>query len=331
MKFLAAFLMLITFFVACDNELNVIEPKQDIPVVYGFLNLADSAQYIRVERAFVDESTSALDLAQDPEALYYDNVIVELVNGDGERYELERVDANLEGFQREDGAFAQAPNYVYKIRTEDIELKGGDEISLVITRGDSLPVIEATTQILGPTEIKSPASQNAVILDFDYVDRNRFIWQAAEGASIHDLFFNFKYRERSPETGGSFEPRSVTWRALTNFRETDERVDVELDGLSFYTFLRGAIEIDPAAERRFDELEMVVVSGGIEIDNFVSVGSANLGITSTQDVPVFTNIPGGRGIFSSINRTRLEQINLSSGTIDSLREGIYTRELNFNN
>ena len=61
MKFLAVFLMLITFFVACDNELNVIEPKQDIPVVYGFLNLADSAQYIRVERAFVDESTSALD------------------------------------------------------------------------------------------------------------------------------------------------------------------------------------------------------------------------------------------------------------------------------
>ena len=57
--------------VSCDNELDTIEEYKDIPVVYGFISLSDTAQYIRIERAFVDPNQSALDLAQNPDSLYY--------------------------------------------------------------------------------------------------------------------------------------------------------------------------------------------------------------------------------------------------------------------
>jgi len=322
----------VIFLAACDNDLDVIETPKDIPVVYGFLSLSDTAQYIRVERAFVDEEISALELAQNPDSLYYADALVELVrNSTGERFPLEMVDGNTEDYVRDNGAFAQAPNYLYKIKTEDADLAGGEEYTLSIKRNETLPVIEAETTLLGPTEIKSPNNQNAVILDFDYVDLNLYIWQASDPAAIHDLYFRFNYRERTPDTNGEFVQRSALWHVISNYREAETRVDVEVEGLGFYTFLRGAIPADPEAVRRFEDLDMIVVSGGEEIAEFVTVGSANLGITSTQDVPVFSNIPEGRGIFSSSYTTVLENISLSNATIDSLKNGMITGELNFIN
>ncbi len=332
MRSVLALLAILFVISSCGNELDVIETPKDIPVVYGFISLSDTVQYIRIERAFVDENISALELAQNPDSLYYTDAEVELVrNSTGDRFPLEMVDGNLEGYPREDGAFAQSPNYLYKIRNEDINLVGGETYTLSIKRNETLPLIEAETILLGPTEIKSPISQNAIILDFDYVDLNLYIWQSSEGAAIHDLFFRFNYRERTPETNGEFVPKSVLWRTVSNYKETDERVDVEIEGLGFYTFLRGAIDEDPDAVRRFENMDMIVVTGGQEISDFVTVGSANLGITSTQDVPVFSNIPEGRGIFSSRYQTELNQISLSNATVDSLKNGIYTRELNFIN
>ena len=78
-------------------------------------------------------------------------------------------------------------------------------------------------------------------------------------------------------------------------------------------------------------MDMIVVSGGTEILDFVNVSSANLGITSTQDVPSYTNIPEGRGIFSSRYTTELNTITLSNQTIDSLVNGSLTSQLNFIN
>jgi len=330
MRILFLATLLCVFGLSCENDFEKIEDYKDIPIVYGFISLSDTAQYIRIEKAFVDESISALDLAQNPDSLYYSNAIVELLrNSNGDRFTLNKVDGNLEGYVREEGVFVQSPNYLYKVNTNDIDLVSGETYTLVLDRGNELPLIEASTILLGETRIKSPNPSSAVTLAFDYISKNKFIWQSTDEAAIHDMYFTFNYRERSPETQGQFISKSVLWKVISNHKEDGERVDVETDGINFYTFLRGAIVQDPDAERRFEDMEMIVVSGGEEIQEFVNIGSANLGITSTQDVPIFSNIPDGRGIFSSTNTVILEQINLTNATIDSLKTGIYTKELNF--
>ena len=139
------------------------------------------------------------------------------------------------------------------------------------------------------------------------------------------------YRERNPTTNGLFEKKSVEWEIVKNLKADDDRVDYEVEGINFYSFMVGAIPTDPDAERRFDDITVKIISGGQEIEDFVTVGSANLGITSTQDVPVFSNIPGGRGIFSSTNTEILENVDLSGPSIDSLRNGVLTAPLNFTN
>jgi len=106
MRYLAFCSLLVFLLSACDNELNVIEDRKDIPVVYGFLTASDTAQYIRLEKAFVDPTTSALDLAKIPDSLYYDDelVTVEITDEDtDETYRLVRVDGNNEGYVRDEG------------------------------------------------------------------------------------------------------------------------------------------------------------------------------------------------------------------------------------
>jgi len=335
MKFTLSLLLFSLLIASCDNALDIIEARKDIPVVYGFISLSDTAQYIRLEKAFVDETTSALVIAQDPDSLYYDDATVELVRtSNGASFALEMVDGKLEGYSREEGAFAQSPNYLYKIRTADIALEGDEEYTLRIGREGKAESIEASTVLLGQSRIRRPDPVTANILDFDYTDRTRFFWQVSESAATHNLYVDINYRERSPDTNGFFESKSVTWEVVKNLESNSSeptRVEYEAEGLGFYNFLAGAIPVDEDAERRFEDLTVRVISGGEEINSFVSVGEANLGITSTQDVPSFSNIPGGRGIFSSTNTAFVENVTISNPTRDSLVNGTITRALNFTN
>jgi len=87
----------------CSNEIKLSSDWKDVPVVYGLISKNDSLNYIRVEKAFLDESKSALDIARIPDSLYYENLTVQLVSVDAVNpvtFNFERVDGNLEGFPR---------------------------------------------------------------------------------------------------------------------------------------------------------------------------------------------------------------------------------------
>ena len=102
---LVAILLMFTY--SCSNEFELNAPWKDVPVIYGILSKLDTAHYSRVEKAFLDSSTSALEIAQRPDPLYYENpaVLLERFDEDNvvQTLNLVRVDGNLEGYQREDG------------------------------------------------------------------------------------------------------------------------------------------------------------------------------------------------------------------------------------
>ncbi|MBT8231832.1 MAG: hypothetical protein KJN84_04350, partial [Bacteroidia bacterium] len=244
---------------------------------------------------------------------------------------LTMVDGNLEGYQREEGAFATSPNYIYKIKSTDIDLIAGDTYTLLIDRNDGTEAIEASTTMLGESDLKFPVASNGIKLPFSSIDLTRLTWQTSEFARIHNLSFDFNYRERGPETNGLFEKKTIEWRAVRNLKSDETRVSVDVEGVNFYTFLRGAIPIAQGVERRFEDITIKVQSGGEEINEFLQIASANVGITSTQDPPFFSNVEGGRGVFSSTYDLIIPKVALTNQTIDSIKDGQYTSELNFTN
>jgi hypothetical protein len=316
---------------SCSNDFVLTEPSSDIAIVYGMLTSNDTANYFRIERAFIDENTSALVLAKDPAQLYFDNAIVTLTNKrTNKSFILSRVDGNTEGYKRDAGVFADAPNYLYKLPSTTHNPIPGDTYEIKIEKGDR--IIGTGSAKMLPSysdgDLFEPGASSSI--SFGYMSNFNFGWASNDDAVIHDVRLVFNYRELKD---GVFTNKSVTWNVARNYFKTnlsENNNNVTVRGVDFYTWLKSAIPVDPQAKRLSRDMEIYITSGGVDLLSYVSVGQANLGITSSGEIPVFTNLKGDAlGIFSSKTNLIRKQINISVPTQDSIRRGIYTKQLGF--
>jgi hypothetical protein len=330
--FFPAFIAILTFS-ACTTDFELEAPWKDLPVVYAFINMQDTAHYVRVEKAFLQPGGNANAIAQIADSLYYDaSVIVQLEKkATGQRYTLQRVDGNLEGYPREEGPFAQAPNYLYKIKASDINLSAEQELRLIINRGGGLPAVTADAIVLGPMapRFNVPGSP----LNLDYNRTISFLWDVPPSAAVFDLRMRIHYREFEPGNPGSNVFKSLDWilgRELTKAQPnaTSIRYD-DIRGEDFFRFVGANMAAASNRQRELLGVDIYYTAGGEAFADLIRVQRANTGITSSQAVPVYSNLSEGRGVFTS--RTTAERLGLplTGASADSLRTGIYTRQLNF--
>ncbi|MBP9056446.1 MAG: hypothetical protein KBF69_08660, partial [Saprospiraceae bacterium] len=104
-------------------------------------------------------------------------------------------------------------------------------------------------------------------------------------------------------------------------------------GKAFYEFLAGSLspnESGNQVSRYFKDISIKIISGGQPIKDYINIGLANIGITSSGEVPVYSNMSNdARGIFSSKTQFFRSGMTLSKPSLDSLRSGIITKKLNF--
>ena len=324
MKWIFGLLVLSALWTSCDNELVVTDEWKDIPVVWGLLNKSDTAHYIRVEKAFLDPNTSALNIAQIPDSLYYENATVTLKRvNTGTVFTLERVDGDLEGYPRESGIFADSPNYLYKIKANVINLVVGEEYEFSLVRSDNTAPVIARTIILPKPVLRNPSAGSKI--SFKRNALTTFMWNEIPDAGIFDLKFRIHYSERTPETNNQFVPKFFDWTVESGLAERETKVD----GIDFYNRIKSNIVENIQATRVFDSLDVIVWTGGVELATFIKITQANYGLTSTQDFPRYTNLSEGLGIFSSRNVSYNTGFSVTDQTLDSLRDGVITRSLNF--
>ena len=329
---LTAIICSLLAFSACTTDFDVAAEWKDIPVVYGFLNVTDTAHYIRVEKAFLDPEGDAFQIAEIADSLYYgDEVAVQLeLLETGDVYTLEKVDGTLEGYPREEGPFAETPNYLYKVSAAELDLEGGEAIRFKINRGDNQDPIIADTRVLQELEPIDNVPPDE--LNLAYNNFPRISWRMGEFAQIFDIRMTFHYRESDPDNPSQFINKSVTWVLEDQLlRESDatSRQTITFLGESFYTFIGSAVEGTSDRIRLFDQIELTVTAAGQELADFLEITLANTGITSSQVVPTFTNLSDGRGIFTSRSSFTRSGIGLNFQSLDSLRNGIHTQHLNF--
>lgn len=318
--------------VACSNEVELEANWKDIPVVYGFLSQQDTAHYIRVEKAFLEPGGNADQIAQIADSLYYDNkvqVSLERVTT-GQSFAMQRVDGTLEGYPRADGVFATQPNFLYKVNAENIKLREGETIRLVINRGENTELITAETTILG--EIVPRETSPLSPVNFGYDRPVNFSWNAEEQAQIFDLRLIIHYLESVPGNSSDLQPKELTWVLNDNIlRDIDSgtRTTFTIDGIELYKFLEANLTPVSDRIRIFQSFDIQVTGAGEELVELLRIAQANSGITSSQAVPIYSNISEGRGIFSSRSQVIRTDLTLNFTSQDSLRNGIYTRDLNF--
>ncbi len=324
MKWMFGLLFTGFLFTSCDNELVVTDQWKDIPIVWGFLSKSDTAHYIRVEKAFLDPNISANVIARIPDSLYYDDAVVTLKRiTTGQVYTLARVDGTTEGYPRSDGAFAEIPNYLYKIKANQINLVVGDKYQFSLQRNDQTDPVTAETIILPSPVLRNPPVGS--LLSFKQNVTFFFNWNPIEAAGVYDLQMRFNYYEKTPETGNINVFKSIQWTVAQGLEDREH----EMDGAEFYNSISANIEVDPSAIRLFESIDIIVWCGGKELQEYITILGANDGITSTQDIPLYTNLSEGRGIFTSRNLSNNVDFGLTNASLDSLKNGTITGDLNF--
>lgn len=319
-------------FIGCNNDLDLTAPAQDIPVVYGIFSKQNTDHYIRVEKGFIDENINAETLAQDPNNLTYEDAIVK-VNVSGTPYILERINGNEEGLQRETGFFANDPNYLYKM--EDVNLVNSSVIEVIIDRGPGFDEVrtENPIPIIDNFTLRSPNPLQGGKVGIR-TDETRFTlrYDAPTEAKIFDAFLTFHYTE-TPNSGGQSVDKSFTWTVARNqIRPTTGDTDLTLsakEGRDFFNALVAAIPEMSGVTRSFRKFSVEISAGGQAFADYISLTQANTGITSSQEVPNFSNLTEGLGLVSSKFVLQVDSLDISSTTLQELRTGELTADLNF--
>ena len=310
---------------SCTNDFELNEPKVETPVLYALLNANEANHYVRLERAFADPKTSALELAKNPDSLYYKNAVVKLLklstSGNVlKEFTLSEIDGNLEGLVREDGVFATTPNILYKISNDVIDLQPNENYRIEVTIGEK--VITAQTIIVDNANITGAK------LNFKLGFKTTLKWRGGDNSIFHNASYVFYITE---QTTTGIEHKKLVWKISKNNdrpKDSEKNFEVAVLGEEFYSFLAGTLTKDPSIKRYYDGTEVVIESGGENFYKYIKIGQANLGITSSGEIPFYTNLSIGRGVFSS-RSTTIKSLSLEGDTYTEMQENPLTKDLNF--
>ena len=330
---------------SCSNEFELVDTIKDIPVVYAVVNKNDTATYFRVERVFVDKTKGADVIALLPDSLYYPpSVSVWIVRNSAnaigilDSFKMTRVDGANEGYPRKAGSFANTPNILYKVKNSVMKLKDEDKIIVKVKRADGSVITQNTTRvtILSDMKVVTPDPKTNPSFSFKY-DQG-FIVSFAVNTSfsrLYDVHILLNFDEADPNNGNKYVKKTLDWYLDRNLTPSQNisglsNVSSRKLGIDFFKFLRDNLEAN-GRKRIFKTMDVVVDAAGLEITDFINVNSANTGITGTETLPTTTNLTKGYGIVSSKNRLTQKNFYLDDKnfTFDSLRNGVYTKKLNF--
>jgi len=334
----------IAVFNSCSNDFDLVDNWRDIPVVFGLLNANNSTQYIRVEKAFLDESTSALVLAQEADSLYYSNISVKLEERDAngalqKEIPMTLVDANNEGFPKEDGVFATSPNYVFKT-TEPLneERRYGITINTGGDAGKTITLQEKDGQrsigLIGEIGITKPTPNTPYI--FEPGRRSDFKWRTKDGsglesAAFYDVAMYIHYTEAQPGNPASAVSKTLEWVLSKNRRVENTNIQIiEVEGISFYQYM--SQQLEPVGLELCRELigfDFVVYAGGEDLYEYINRQAANTGITGTQPLVDYTNLSDGVGVLSTRYDQHLNDLGFNSFVHDELNTNELTSNLGF--
>ena len=303
-------------FNACSTDVDLYADYKDIPIIYGLLDASLDTNYIRINRAFSGSNDNHIDATE--VALIEDSCnypgklrayIVKYKNTYGNTYvptddiiELDTITIN----NKEEGIFYSPRQKVY-FTDQPLTVNNGNlkyKYKLFVHKGND--TITAETGIVGGESFKVVTQS----LNFTAAESNRsgkIMFTQADNAVFYDTKMVLYYWES--HNGGPFVKKELTYKF--GAKSIDE---LNKDGNMYYVtysenvlffMLRDAIGSDtvvdpnhPHVVRYFDNKPMTITlaAGGDELYNYIQVNQQS---GFSQTVPDYTNVFGGRGVFSS--------------------------------
>lgn len=326
---------------SCSEDFKIAAPYKDITVVYGLLQHGTNAQYIRIQKAFIDENKSALELAKVADSNFYKDIEVRMkvINGAGtvvENTVLNRVNLADEGLPKQPGTFFTEPSYAYK-HDKLLPTDPSYSFRLVITNKITGNVDSATTKLID----SSPAA-------FNVYDFTRTVYainfQSNSPVSTYSLTLdhiptNAKYLEGYirfkyvTEDNGVQKDSSFIWRFSTlTVPDGQTQGKIEVTTNQFLPIFKANIPPANATEVRYlDSADLFIWAADNNYYNYMLANQVQGGITADQVKPLFTTIQG-KNVVGMLGSRALRIRNnafISELSLDSLMKSNITADLRF--
>ncbi|MCK9448291.1 MAG: hypothetical protein M0Q41_04855 [Bacteroidales bacterium] len=290
--FLFLFFSLLLFFSACSTDVDNYADYKDVTIVYGLLETDKDTTYIKITKAFLGPG-NALVFAQNPDSSNYSG----------------KLDVKLIGKQNS--------NTLPAITLDTITIKNkqaGDSIfyfpeqKLYYTTAPIYADAQYTLEINKGSEIIR--AQTVAVKDFSVLKPNNRInfaatttvaiqWNTAENGKRYEVQLVFYYDELHQGTSDTIH-QSMTWKMGTKTADRldgTEKLEINYLGEAFYSRLNSELKHDPNIRRFAGPVDLIISCAGDELNTYIDVNAPSNSII--QEIPEYTNIENGYGIFSS--------------------------------
>jgi len=338
---------------SCKDDFKVDAPYKNITFVYAIFNMNDTAHYVRIQKAFLDENKSAITMAQNPDSSFYptlDVTLQELDNGKiRATYPLNKVDMNLEGFQKDPAGnqgFFTSPNNGYKLKfpvgkTFDPAYQYRLVINNPVTgekdSSDAIGVVNAYPE-------KNTSNGNFYIPDFmragytidfsktQYKQSYNIIGSTPKYGQWVEGVIRFHVIEKNQATNTTKDVY-VDYDFASQITEQFKSFNLSTYNSNFYTFLKNELGAAPANTLRYmDSARVMIYCGSTELYNYQQVNAAqNGGLLGDQIKPIYTNLKGPNvfGMVGSRAINIYENAWITDNTIDSMTVNPITADMGF--
>lgn len=336
---------------SCSEKFDVAAPYKDITVVYGYLDIGDTAHYIRIQKAFLDENKNAVDMAKVSDSSFFSDIDVSI-----ERYNiggnnafvnsipLTRVDLTAEGYPKQSGAFFNAPNYAYKFTNTleqqyiyrlKIKHKNSGNVDSadapVINNQRVLPydgfyvdLLDNSSSNLSGLVFFSSIPNRGFSIDASYkhMPANVYNYKNEKSpAQIAQAFIRFNWVDSNAITAAKTY-HSYDFDAGYSPVTTTNTITFSLKNQTMFSAIAAGLGAAPANTYRL--LEPCDLTIYLSTSDYYKYQQAmqfqGTGLTASEISPIYTNIKGkdALGLFTS-RAMRTGRVIISDMTVDSLR------------
>ncbi|MFK8037990.1 MAG: hypothetical protein AB8B74_06860 [Crocinitomicaceae bacterium] len=325
-------LVFIISFNSCDDKININADYSATPIVFSLLDHRDSVHLVKITKTFLGDGNN-YDFAKVADSSYWKQVdakIVELNEGVATGREWALKDSTIK--DKNSGIFYGPEQRVYVFYENGLKEDHQYKLEATLDEGDYS--IDATTDLIDgfkystfftgnpgspPPNLSfgSVSSAGVVNYNFSFVRYS----EGKYGAGYQTRLI-FRYKENYLD--GTEAIKEIIWNAKENngFDDIDPEFpkpsrSVSFAGEGFYTFIASKITSnDNIDTRQFVDIDVITEVGHIDLMDYIEILKPSTGIAQNQ--PLYTNINGGLGLFSSRTVARVNNIGLTAGSIEVL-------------
>lgn len=293
--------LLFTSLLSCENDVDINAEYTEVTSVIGLIDVRTDTQFIKITKTFLDDEQNALQLAGDPDRIYYDSLNVKLVSpSTGDEIQLNKILV-----AKDQGIFTQERNEIYytaeKLITNTpyeliIKRPGSD----VVTKGATTPTNGAILTRPRP----SVAGKINIINFQDGIEDPRFEFQTSTNIGEFNVLMRFNYVEVTNNVDSVEKSFDIPFSTFRNVSlESGKEFIYILEGQRFFNLFTSLISVVPDDKRaiyRFmpeKNASVIIESADGEYALYRDVNGPIDGLSQTR--PEFTNITNGIGLFAS--------------------------------